>query len=67
VRDWFEKTKNQFPDLEWQLIDERLTSVVAGNSLQQLGKTSKEQRKVVDEFAAVLILEQALATREKSN
>lgn len=43
------------------MIDERLTTVAAGSALRSSGKNSKDGRKVIDQIAATLILEQALA------
>lgn len=44
-----------------RMIDERLTTVSAGSALRSSGKNSKAGRKVIDQIAATLILEQALA------
>jgi putative Holliday junction resolvase len=44
-----------------RMIDERLTTVSAGSALRSSGKNAKEGRKVIDQIAATLILEQALA------
>ena len=44
-----------------RMIDERLTTVSAGAALRSSGKNSKDGRKVIDQIAATLILEQALA------
>ncbi len=43
-----------------QLVDERLTTVVAHRALAETGKRAKQRRSVVDQAAAVAILEQAL-------
>jgi len=42
------------------LIDERLSTVSAARQLQEAGKNSKQARKMIDEVAAVGILEAAL-------
>ena len=42
------------------LIDERLSTVSAARALQEAGKNSKQARKMIDEVAAVGILEAAL-------
>ncbi|WP_323958530.1 Holliday junction resolvase RuvX [Arthrobacter sp. JZ12] len=47
-------------DLPVRLIDERLTSVSAHRSLRQAGLNSREHRKVVDQVAAVAILQHAI-------
>lgn len=42
------------------LIDERLTTVTAHQKLREAGVNSREHRKIVDQVAAVAILDQAL-------
>ncbi|CAB4712720.1 unannotated protein [freshwater metagenome] len=42
------------------LIDERLSTVSAARALKEAGRTAKQARKVIDEAAAVEILEMAL-------
>ncbi len=44
-----------------RMIDERLTTVSATSALRSSGKNSKDGRKVIDQIAATMILEQALA------
>jgi putative Holliday junction resolvase len=44
-----------------RMIDERLTTVSAGSALRSSGKNAKDGRRVIDQIAATLILEQALA------
>lgn len=43
-----------------RLIDERLTTVSAHQALRNAGRAGRKQRAVVDQVAAVLILQQAL-------
>ena len=45
------------------LVDERLTSATAHRRLSQAGKNSRQRRGMIDQMAAVAILEQALAER----
>ena len=47
------------------LLDERLTTVSAKNVIKETGKTEKKSRDYVDQVAAVILLEQAIAI-EKS-
>ncbi len=47
-------------DVPVRLIDERLTTVSAHRSLRQAGLNSKNHRKVVDQVAAVEILQHAI-------
>lgn len=43
------------------LVDERMSTVSAQRSLREAGRTSRESREYVDQAAAVVILESALA------
>lgn len=52
-------------DVPVRLIDERLTSVSAHRSLRQAGLNSREHRKVVDQVAAVEILQHAIDMQRK--
>ena len=52
-------------DIEIRLIDERLSTVSAHNAMQSAGKSQRQSRSVIDQAAAVVILEHALAS-EKS-
>ena len=47
-------------DLEVRLIDERLTTVSAHKALHSSGRKGRKHRQVVDQVAAVMILQQAL-------
>lgn len=47
--------------IQARLIDERLTTRSASNLLHSAGRSSKNQRHVIDAVAALLILEQAIA------
>jgi len=51
--------------IEVRLIDERLSTVSAHNAMQSAGRSQRQSRNVIDQAAAVVILEHALAT-EKS-
>jgi len=48
-------------DCEVRLVDERLTTVSATANLRLAGKTAKNSRSIIDQEAAAIILEQALA------
>jgi putative Holliday junction resolvase len=49
--------------MQWEqpvrLLDERLTTVSATNTLQVNGKNSKEGRSIIDQVAAVILLDHA--------
>ena len=49
-----------------RLVDERLTSTSAGATLRAAGRDSRSQREVIDQVAAVLILEHALAIEART-
>lgn len=51
---------------EVRLVDERLTTVSAHQALQAAGRREKQHRSVVDQVAAALILEQALASERRT-
>jgi putative holliday junction resolvase len=50
-----------------RMIDERLTTVSATAALRSSGKNAKDGRKVIDQVAATMILEQALAIEKSSD
>jgi putative Holliday junction resolvase len=49
-------------DVDVRMIDERLTTVSAHGALRNVGKKQKQTRQVIDQVAAVLILQHALET-----
>lgn len=51
-----------FPDLEVRLVDERMTTVTATRHLHEAGRSTRSQRAVIDQAAAVAILNHALDT-----
>ena len=48
-----------------RLVDERLSTVTAHAALRSSGRTQKNSRSIVDQIAAVVLLQQAIDT-EKS-
>ena len=50
-----------------RMIDERLTTVSASSALRSSGKNSKVGRKVIDQIAATMILEQALSIEKNTD
>ncbi|WP_147681268.1 Holliday junction resolvase RuvX [Actinomyces ruminicola] len=50
-----------------RLVDERLSTVSAHRALHESGRREQNFRSVVDQAAAVVILEQALATERSTN
>ncbi len=49
-----------------RLIDERLSTVSAQGQLRQTGKKTKQTRQIIDQVAAVVILQQALDVERAS-
>lgn len=48
------------PGTPVRLVDERLTTVTASRALRESGRTAKNSRSVVDQVAAVILLQHAL-------
>lgn len=51
---------HEVPEAEIRLLDERLTTVSAHRALHSSGRKGRTHRQVVDQVAAVMILQQAL-------
>lgn len=66
VRSWCEKVRPLLGAIPLRLIDERLTTVDAHRSLRASGVATIHHRRVVDQAAAVLILQSALDTERAS-
>lgn len=56
----------QYVSIPVRMIDERLSTVSATSSLRASGKDSKSGRKVIDQIAATVILEQALQIEKQT-
>ena len=54
-------------DVPVHLVDERLSTVTAAQALREAGRDSRAQRSVIDQAAAVVILQQFLDTRGSSS
>jgi putative Holliday junction resolvase len=52
---------------EIRLIDERLSTVSAASTLRSAGHTAQSSKDIIDQAAAVVILEHALDVESKSN
>ena len=64
VRDFAEKVKKTFPDVEQIFCDERLTTVAAEKFLIAADVSRKKRKKVIDKMAAVQILQTYLDSRK---
>ncbi len=60
VRDVVARLAEALPTVPIRLVDERLTTVTASRLLTESGRNTRRQRQVIDQAAAVAILEQAL-------
>ena len=56
---------DRIPDVPVTLIDERLSTVTAASHLREGGIDSRKQRPVIDQAAAVVILQQFLDSRRQ--
>jgi putative Holliday junction resolvase len=54
------------PDISVRLIDERLTTVTAQRNLHAAGRTHRNSRSVIDQEAAVIVVQQALDSERAS-
>ena len=52
-------------EIEVRLIDERLSTVSAQRGLHEVGRTQKSSREVIDQAAAIRILEHALESEKR--
>ncbi len=50
-----------------RLVDERFSTTTASASMRQAGRNAKQQRQVIDQAAAVVILESALDIERRGN
>lgn len=51
------------PDLPVEFVDERLTTVTAGAALHGAGRNTRQQRDVIDQAAAVVLLQAWIESR----
>lgn len=62
VRDWTARLAERVAPVPVRLVDERLTTVSAEAMLRDRGRKGQQRRGVVDQAAAVMILQHALDT-----
>jgi putative Holliday junction resolvase len=55
----------EIKEIEVRLIDERLSTVSAQRGLHEVGRTQKSSREVIDQAAAIIILEHALESEKR--
>ena len=63
ANDYAQELADRIPDVPVILIDERLSTVTAASHLREGGIDSRKQRAVIDQAAAVVILQQFLDSR----
>ena len=63
ARDWAAGLEPLVAPVEVRLVDERLTTVAATAALRASGRTAKQSRSVVDQAAAVALLQGVLDRR----
>lgn len=66
VRDFVARLAEVVPAVPLRLVDERLTTVSAEAQLRERGRKGQARRAIVDQAAAVLILQHALDTERGS-
>lgn len=66
ARQWAQRLAADIAPVPVRLVDERLTTVTAHQALHASGRRAKDFRQVVDQAAAVVILNQALETERKT-
>ena len=57
VKEFMDKVKETYPDVEVVFWDERLSTVAAARSLIEADVSRKKRKKVIDKMAAVFILQ----------
>lgn len=67
ARRWAHELARLVTPTSVRLVDERLSTVTAHRELHESGRTEASFRKVVDQAAAVVILDQALDTERTTN
>lgn len=60
IRAFAGRLANMLPNVRVALVDERRSTVQAKNRLRDRGLTDREQRPIIDQVAAAIILEHAL-------
>ncbi|WP_103063371.1 Holliday junction resolvase RuvX [Actinomyces qiguomingii] len=67
ARGWARRLAGMIAPVPVRLVDERMTTITAHRELHESGRREKSFRSVVDQAAAVVILEQALATERSTH
>lgn len=59
-------TELQASGLSVRLIDERLSTVAAHNQMRSVGRKQKDTRSIIDQVAAVVLLQTAIDTEKRT-
>ena len=62
AREFASELADHVPELEVRMVDERLTTAESARSLASAGRDTRNARKVIDQAAAVSILQNAVDT-----
>ena len=62
----FARQLSTLVQVDVRLIDERMTTVTAAGALKTSGRDSKSGRKIIDQIAATIILEQAMEQEKRT-
>ena len=66
VEAWVEQLTEALPEQDIQMMDERLTTVVAQSKLREAGKKTRKTRGIIDQVAAVEILQSYLEAQQQA-
>lgn len=62
-RSFVSALESSLPELTVEFVDERLTTVTAGAALHGAGRNTRQQRNIIDQAAAVVLLQAWIDTR----
>ena len=66
ARQFAREVAEALPDVPLRFVDERLTTVTASANLMAAGRNTRKQRSVIDQQAAVIILQSALDQEKRT-
>lgn len=66
ARGWAQALRRRSPSLPVRLVDERMSTVAAHRAMRESGLRERDRREIVDQQAAVLILQAALDSERVS-
>jgi|GEM_PF-192062 len=66
VEAWVDQLTEALPEQQIEMVDERLSTAVAQRKLAEAGKSTKKSRNVIDQVAAVEILQTYLEAQQES-